>query len=96
MICLDRLKEAFSASPSGTEVSQSRLTRAAQEFESLLLSNLLSSGNQAEIGSSSDRLDPADDTVQSLGNQAMAEALSARGGIGIAKMLLHQLQRSPS
>ena len=37
--------------------------------------------------------DPAHDTVSSLGTQAIATALSARGGIGIATMILRQLQR---
>ena len=96
MISLEPLRETTPSSPSRTGVSEPRLAKAAQEFEALLLSNLLSSGNQAEIGSPSDRPDPAGETVQSLGNQAMAKALSARGGIGIAKMLLHQFQRSRS
>jgi Rod binding domain-containing protein len=92
MICLKPVENAPGTTPSGTGASQSRLAKAAQEFESLLLSSLLSGSHQGEIASSSDKQDPAGDTVQSLGNQAMAEALSARGGIGIAKMLLHQLQ----
>ncbi len=47
--------------------------------------------NQSFVGSSESQ-DAAHDTVSSLGTQAIASALAARGGIGIANMLLRQLQ----
>ncbi len=71
----------------------SKLTKAAQEFEAILLTSWLEKMNQSFVGSEESQ-DPAHDTVSSLGTQAIASALSARGGIGIAGMLLRQLQRA--
>jgi Rod binding domain-containing protein len=68
-----------------------KLVKAAHQFEALLLQNLLEKMNQGLWGDSQS-LDPAHDTVKSLGTQAIATALAARGGIGIANMILRQLQ----
>lgn len=70
-----------------------KLAKAAQEFEAILLTSWLEKMNQSFVGSQESR-DPAHDTVSSLGTQAIASALAARGGIGIAGMLLRQLQRA--
>jgi Rod binding domain-containing protein len=69
----------------------SKLKKAAQEFESILLQSWLEKMNQSFVGASESQ-DAAHDTVSSLGTQAIASALAARGGIGIARMLLRQLQ----
>jgi Rod binding domain-containing protein len=68
-----------------------KLAKAAQEFESILLASWLEKMNQGFVGSEESQ-DPAHDTVSSLRTQAIASALAARGGIGIASMLLRQLQ----
>jgi Rod binding domain-containing protein len=71
----------------------SKLRKSAQEFEAILLQSWLEKMNQSFVGSSESQ-DAAHDTVSSLGTQAIASALAARGGIGIARMLLRQLQPS--
>ncbi len=68
-----------------------KLAKAAQEFEAILLTSWLEKMNESFVGSQESQ-DPAHDTVSSLGTQAIASALAARGGIGIASMLLRQLQ----
>ncbi|MGB8771939.1 MAG: rod-binding protein [Candidatus Korobacteraceae bacterium] len=68
----------------------SKLAKAAQEFEAILLTSWLEKMNQSFVGSEESQ-DAAHDTVSSLGTQAIASALAARGGIGIARMLLRQL-----
>jgi Rod binding domain-containing protein len=68
-----------------------KLKKSAREFEAILLQSWLEKMNQSFVGSTESQ-DPAHDTVSSLGTQAIASALAARGGIGIAKMLLRQLQ----
>ena len=78
------------ADEAGTRAS-SQLKKSAQEFESILLESWLEKMNQSFVGTSASQ-DPAHDTVSSLGTQAIASALAARGGIGIAAMLLRQLQ----
>jgi len=70
-----------------------KLRQSAQEFEAILLQSWLEKMNQSFVGSSESQ-DPAHDTVSSLGTQAIASALAGRGGIGIARMLLRQLQPS--
>jgi Rod binding domain-containing protein len=68
-----------------------KLAMAAQEFESILLASWLEKMNQGFVGTQESQ-DAAHDTVSSLGTQAIASALAARGGIGLASMLLRQLQ----
>ncbi len=69
-----------------------KLVKAAHEFESILLQSWMEKMNKSFLGTEESQ-DPAHDTVSSLGTQAIATALSARGGIGIASMILRQLQR---
>ncbi len=69
----------------------SKLAKAAREFESILLQNWLEKMNHSFAGSEESQ-DAAHDTVTSLGTQAISTALAARGGIGIASMLLRQLE----
>ena len=68
-----------------------KLVKAAHEFESILLQSWMEKMNKSFLGTEESQ-DPAHDTVSSLGTQAIASALSARGGIGIASMILRQLQ----
>ncbi len=68
-----------------------KLAKAAREFESILLQNWLEKMNHSFAGSEQSQ-DAAHDTISSLGTQAISTALAARGGIGIAGMLLRQLE----
>lgn len=81
------------ATPASGQASPAsgKLTKAAREFESVLLQNWLEKMNKCFVGSEESQ-DAAHDTVTSLGTQAICTALAARGGIGIASMLLRQLQ----
>ena len=81
------------AGASPRKQSASKLEQSAREFESILLQSWLEKMNQSFVGASASQ-DPAHDTVSSLGSQAIASALAARGGIGIAAMLLRHLQAS--
>jgi flagellar protein FlgJ len=81
---------AEASAPAASQPS-SKLKKSAQEFEAILLQRWLEKMNQSFVGSSESQ-DAAHDTVSSLGTQAIAMALAARGGIGIANMLLRQLQ----
>lgn len=71
--------------------TSAKLKKSAQEFEAILLANWLENMTKSFVGST-DSQDAAHDTVSSLGTQAIASALAARGGIGIAAMMLRQLQ----
>jgi len=69
-----------------------KLAKSAREFEAILLEEWLEKMNQSFVGPEASQ-DPAHDTISSLGSQAIATALAARGGIGIASMILRQLGR---
>jgi len=79
------------AAASPESEASSKLKKAAREFESILLQSWLEKMNQSFVGASESQ-DAAHDTVSSLGTQALASALALRGGIGIASMLLRQLE----
>jgi len=71
------------------------LAKSAREFEAILLQSWLEKMNQSFAGLEQNQ-DPAHDTLSSLGTQAIAGALAARGGIGIANMILRHLQPGPA
>jgi len=69
-----------------------KLRKAAQEFEGLLLAELWKeSGSDisAPFGESSSA---ESESMNSLAIETMSAALAQRGGLGIARMLIHQLE----
>lgn len=83
-----RTDAAAASAPSG------KLRKAAEEFEAIVLATLLEKMQKtfAGVGESQD---PAHDTLGSLGTEALAQGLAANGGVGLARMILHQMSRSP-
>jgi Rod binding domain-containing protein len=77
--------------PAIVSPERAKLQRAARDFESILISDLLKTAPRSGMldgdGSESVGLEGYDD----LRTEAMASALAAQGGIGIARMLMHQL-----
>lgn len=86
------MKVAFDAASSGAQASP-KLAKAAREFEAILLQNWLEKMNKS-FADDKDSSDAAHDTITSMGAEAVATALSARGGIGIAGMMLRHLAAS--
>ena len=82
------------AGESGSTASP-KLVKSAREFEAILLQSWLEKMNQSFAGLEQSQ-DAAHDTVSSLGTQAIAGALAARGGVGIANMILRQLEARQS
>jgi len=73
--------------PSGTSIQ--KLRKAAQEFEGVLLSTLLEEFQKGSLDPSGASQGAGSETLRSLGTQAVAQALAARGGLGIARMIVH-------
>lgn len=71
--------------------SSQKLAKSARQFEAILLQSWLEKMNHSFAGLEESQ-DAAHDTLSSLGTQAIAGALAARGGIGIAGMILQHLQ----
>jgi len=65
--------------------------KAARDFEALLLTPVLDALQKTFSGSAEDKTTGASDYRQ-MGSQALAQAIAARGGIGIAKLVLQHLQ----
>jgi flagellar protein FlgJ len=75
-----------------------RLTDAAQQFEGMFLQQMLkplSTMGKEDGGDDKDGDDKAEDvsTYQSLGVEAMAKAVSAAGGLGIAKNIVASVEK---
>jgi Rod binding domain-containing protein len=77
------------AKPADVPAAQDpRLPKAAQEFEAMLMTDLL------KLGSEDDQPQGGDQSCQGyddLRNQAVATAMAKNGGIGIARMLEEKL-----
>lgn len=71
------------------------LKKAAEEFESQLLSSLWKS-MQGTIESPDDSSDPAAGNIQDLQIQALCSGMTNGGGIGIAKMITKHLDSAAS
>lgn len=66
-----------------------KIAGAAQQFEAILLNQMLQSARQA------DQDDQSQDTaISDYSQQQFAQALAERGGIGIAKMVLAGLEKN--
>jgi Rod binding domain-containing protein len=65
--------------------------KAAREFESMLLTSLFDSLQKSFAFDAKDDTAGASDYRQ-MGTRALAEAISERGGIGIARLILSHLQ----
>ena len=86
-------RDQLQSTEAASTATSPKLVKAAHEFEAMLLQSWLEKMNKSFAGESGS-LDPAHDTVSSLGTQAVAQALAARGGIGIANMILRQLRQA--
>jgi Rod binding domain-containing protein len=68
-----------------------RLKQAAGEFEGLLLSNLWKSMKSAFASPDDDSDDPAHETLDDMGVQAMSNAVGKAGGLGLGKLIVNHL-----
>ncbi len=79
--------------PAATHPGKAKAAKAAQDFEAVLLGPLLESLQKTFAGTSEDGL-AGSSTYALMGAQALASAMAAHGGIGIAQLILHQWQQS--
>lgn len=88
------LMEANGPSPSGCATQDPRsVHRVAQEFESLLISQLLKSMKQGALGGEDSG---ADESVMQYAQESMARVLSQNGGIGMASVIERALTQKSS
>jgi Rod binding protein len=90
------MQGARAETPAAPNASDDRaaLEKAAKAFEAVFTRQLLSSMRQAslgeEIGGSSGL-----DQFREMQDAHMAEGLASKGGLGIAELILQQLERKP-
>ena len=77
--------------------ADAKLQRAAGEFESMLLSNLWKSmkstfaSEDSEDSEDSESTDPARDSFDQMGIDAMSSAVGKAGGLGLGRLILQHL-----
>jgi Rod binding domain-containing protein len=71
-----------------------KLRKAAQDFEAMLISDLWEHFQPSFCSLSGESPPAGSDTLNSLAIQAMSTGLAQRGGLGIARMVVRQLERS--
>jgi Rod binding domain-containing protein len=71
---------------------KAKLQQAARDFESILIADLLKSAPRSGSLDGGETQGAGLEGYDDLRTEAMASALAAQGGIGIARMLLKQLQ----
>ena len=75
-----------------TPVSEAKLRKAAADFESILLSTFWKSmKNSFGSDEEDDATDPAHDTLEDMGMQAMTSAVGKAGGLGLGKLILKHI-----
>jgi Rod binding domain-containing protein len=90
-----KITEAFLSYKADGPDSQksSKLVAAAQEFEALLMQELLKPmrAGQSSWGDEENDNDSAADTISSFGTEAVAKAMSKGGGLRIARQITRQI-----
>lgn len=72
--------------------TRSKLTDAAQQFEAMLLQEMLKPMRlQAGSWGDQEETEGASDTISSFGTEAVAKAVSREGGLGIARQVIRQV-----
>ena len=73
---------------------QAKLQRVSEEFEALLLNQLLKSMRSAESMIAGDKEEsPGSDLHREMMDEQLARSMARSGGLGLAKMLEQQLQQ---
>jgi len=84
--------EATSASGQPETSAHKKLRKAAQEFEGILITQLLGESQMGFSSLAGDFPLAGSETLNSLAVQTLSGAMAGRGGFGIGKMLIHQLE----
>jgi len=70
-----------------------KIAKAAHEFEAVLLNSLLAPLEKTFSSLPGKQTDAVSDNYESLGMQALTSSLAARGGVGLADMIIKSLSK---
>ena len=73
-------------------VREAKLRQAVGEFESMLLSSFWKSMKSSFAADGDESSDPAHESLEDWGIQAMSTAVGKAGGLGLGKMILKHLE----
>lgn len=78
------------AQPPQSKDTPEKIQKAARDFEALLIGQMLKMARESEGGitGDGDEEDETNSTMVELGEQQLAQALAASGGLGIAKIVI--------
>ena len=80
--------------------SPEKIAGVAKQFEALMIGQMLKSAREASgggwLGSDDDQDDQTGSLVMEMAEQGLSQAMAARGGMGIAKMVTANLERRES
>ena len=79
--------------PAGPPDTPARIRDAAQQFESLLLEQILRAARESGAGWLNADKDSAGDCATEFAEQQFAVAMAQRGGLGIAKLVAAGLEK---
>lgn len=82
--------------PNSAKPDTEKMSRAAHEFESVLLNQLFGSLEHTFATLDKDKPESASDHYHFLGVQALASGVAAKGGIGIADMIIRSFRNHDS
>jgi Rod binding domain-containing protein len=83
---------SFNAAPLPAAKAVAKNEKAARDFESMLLTPVFDALQKTFADDSKDDKTTGASDYRQMGSQALAQAIAARGGIGIAKLILRHLE----
>src|ERR1700722_1291802 len=93
----DSFHQAFQSAADKTDTPE-KISGVAKQFEALMIGQLLKSAREGSgggwLGDEDNQDDQTGSMVMELGEQGLAQAIAAHGGLGIAKMVTASLERS--
>ena len=93
-IGMDATLDAPSGARAGNRDDPEKIHKAAQQFESLLISQILKTSHDDSEGWLGTGDDQAASSAMGIAEEQFAQALSARGGLGLASLIEKGLTKS--
>ena len=84
---------ALTRTPAAQTVSPAKIKDAAQQFEALLLAQILHSAHESGGGWLGSGGDSSTDSLGDYAEQQLAAVMAKNGGLGLAKMIAKGLDR---
>ena len=92
--------ETFHSALKSASDTPEKVSGVAKQFEALMIGQMLKSAREASgggwFGNEDDQDDQTGSLVMEMAEQGFSQAMAARGGLGIAKMVTANLERGQS